>query len=498
MSILEQSAFEVAETVRSRQVSVAEVTRATLEAIERIEPKLRAYIGVDAAGATERAAELDARLDAGETLGPLGGVPIAVKDNIVVRGGETTCASKILSGFISPYDATVVERLRAAGAVLLGKTNLDEFAMGSSTENSAAAVTRNPWDVERVPGGSSGGSAAAVAARLAFAALGSDTGGSIRQPASFCGVTGLKPTYGRISRYGLVAFASSLDQIGTLARDARDTALLLGVIAGHDAMDTTSADEPVPDYVAGLNGDLAGLDGNLAGLKIGMPTEYFGAGIEPETEQAIRSAIDRLATLGAEVVEIGLPHLDYAIATYYIICTAEASSNLARYDGVRYGRRAGGDDNVVEMYKMSRETGFGAEVKRRILLGTYVLSAGYYDAYYLKALKVRTLIKQDFDKALERVDCIVAPVSPTTAFKIGEKVSDPLTMYLSDIYTISLNLAGLPGLTVPCGFDAKRLPVGMQLIGKPFDEPTLLRAAHVYQQATDWHTRVPPCVNGGA
>ena len=494
MSLLQKSAFEIAGAVRAREVSATDVTRASLEAVERLDPTVRAYVSVDADGALARAAQLDAKLQAGEPLGPLGGVPIAIKDNMVVRGGETTCASKILSGFVSPYDATVVERLRDAGAVFLGKTNLDEFAMGSSTENSAAAITRNPWDTDRVPGGSSGGSAAAVAARLAFAALGSDTGGSIRQPASFCGVTGLKPTYGRVSRYGLVAFASSLDQIGTLTRDACDTALLLGVIAGHDPMDSTSVDEPVPDYVAGL-------DGTLAGLKVGLPKEYFAAGIEPGTEQAIRAAIDELARLGADVVEIALPHLDYAVAAYYIICTAEASSNLARYDGVRYGLRAGDDDSVLGMYQTSREAGFGAEVKRRILLGTYVLSAGYYDAYYLKALKVRTLIKQDFDAALERVDCIAAPISPTTAFKIGEKVSDPLTMYLTDIYTISLNLAGLPGLSVPCGLDDKALPVGLQLIGKPFGEETLLRVGHAYQQATDWHTRVPPTAavgDGGA
>jgi len=431
-------------------------------------------------------------------------VPVAIKDNLVVRGGTTTCASRILAGFVSPYDATVVERLRDAGAVFLGKTNMDEFAMGSSTENSAVAVTRNPWDTGRVPGGSSGGSAAAVAARMAFGALGSDTGGSIRQPASFCGVTGLKPTYGRVSRYGLVAFASSLDQIGTLARDVRDTALLLGAIAGHDPLDTTSIDEPVPDYVGDLDGRVGDLDGGIAGLRVGMPAEYFAEGISPETEKAVRAAIAQLAALGAEVVEISLPHLDYAVATYYIICTAEASSNLARYDGVRYGHRGDGE-GVHDMYRASREAGFGAEVKRRILLGTYVLSAGYYDAYYLKALKVRTLIKQDFDRAFERVDCIVAPTSPTTAFAIGEKVADPLTMYLSDIYTISVNLAGLPGLSVPCGFDQgglhggpPGLPVGLQLIGKPFDEPTLLRAAHTYQQATDWHRRVPPIVEGGA
>jgi len=494
MSLLEKNVFEIAEAIRAREVSVAEATRACLEAIERVEPAVRAYVSVDADGALRRAAELDAKLQAGETIGPLGGVPIAVKDNMVVRGGETTCASRILSGFISPYDATVVERVCAAGAVVLGKTNLDEFAMGSSTENSAVAPTRNPWDTERVPGGSSGGSAAAVAARLAFGAIGSDTGGSIRLPASFCGVTGLKPTYGRVSRYGLVAFASSLDQIGTLTRDVRDTALLLGVMAGHDPMDSTSVDEPVPDYLGALDGR------DLAGLTIGMPVEYFGAGIEPETERAVRGAIDELRGLGAEVVEIGLPHLEYANAAYYIICTAEASSNLARYDGVRYGLRAR-DEDVLGMYQTSREAGFGPEVKRRILLGTYVLSAGYYDAYYLKALKVRTLIKQDFDKAFEKVDLIVAPVSPSTAFKIGEKVSDPLTMYLTDIYTISLNLAGLPGLSVPCGFDGKGLPAGLQLIGKPFAEATILKVGHAYQQATDWHTRVPPTAavgNGGA
>ncbi len=494
MSVLGQSLIEAAEAVRARRVSSTELTRATLEAIDRIDPTVRAYIGVNADGALARAAEIDAKLDAGDELGPLGGVPIAVKDNIVVRGGVTTCASRILAGFTSPYDATVVERLRGADAVLIGKTNMDEFAMGSSTENSAVAPTRNPWDTDRVPGGSSGGSAAAVAARIAFAALGSDTGGSIRMPASLCGVTGIKPTYGRVSRYGLVAFASSLDQIGTLTRDARDTALLLGLIAGHDARDSTSVDTPVPDY-------LAALDGDLSGLTVGMPVEYFGAGIEPDTEQAVRAAIEQLHALGAEVVEVRLPHLDYAIATYYIICTAEASSNLARYDGVRYGHRGGADEGVVSMYTASREAGFGPEVKRRILLGTYVLSAGYYDAYYLKALKVRTLIKRDFDAALASVDCIVAPVSPTTAFRIGEKIDDPLTMYLPDIYTVSLNLAGLPGLSIPCGFDGTGLPVGLQLIGKPFDEATLLRTAHAYQQATEWHRRVPPTAaveSGGA
>jgi len=490
MSLLEQSAFQAAEAVRTGTASSTELTRAALDAIGRLEPKLRAYVSVDADGALARAAELDERRRKGGSLGPLGGVPLAIKDNMVVRGGATTCASRILAGFVSPYDATVVERLRGAGAVFLGKTNMDEFAMGSSTENSAVAVTRNPWDTERVPGGSSGGSAATVAARLAFGALGSDTGGSIRQPASFCGVTGLKPTYGRVSRYGLVAFASSLDQIGTFSRDVRDAALLLGVIAGHDPLDSTSVDEAVPDYVGGL-------DGGIAGLRVGMPKEYFAEGIAPETERAVRAAVAKLGELGAEVVEVSLPHLDYAIATYYIICTAEASSNLARYDGVRYGHRSDGE-GVHDMYRASREAGFGAEVKRRILLGTYVLSAGYYDAYYLKALKVRTLIKQDFDRAFERVDCIVAPTSPTTAFRIGEKVDDPLTMYLSDIYTISVNLAGLPGISVPCGFDGNSLPVGVQLIGKPFDEPTLLRAAHTYQQATDWHTRVPPILDGGA
>jgi aspartyl-tRNA(Asn)/glutamyl-tRNA(Gln) amidotransferase subunit A len=497
MDLLGQSMAEAAEAVRTRRVSATELTHATLEAVERLDPTLHSYVSLDEEGALATAATVDARLGAGETVGALGGVPIAVKDNIVVRGGRTTCASKILAGFVSPYSATVARRLVEADAVLIGKTNLDEFAMGSSTENSAVATTRNPWDTGRVPGGSSGGSAAAVAARLAFGALGSDTGGSIRQPAAFCGVTGLKPTYGRVSRYGLVAFASSLDQIGTLARDGRDTALLLGVIAGHDPLDTTSIDEPVADYGAAL-------DGELAGLRVGMPAEYFAAGIEPGTEQAVRAAVEQLARLGAEVVEISLPHLDYAIATYYIICTAEASSNLARYDGVRYGHR-GDADSVLGLYTTSREDGFGAEVKRRILLGTYVLSAGYYDAYYLKALKVRTLIKRDFDAAFERVDCIVAPTSPTTAFRIGEKIDDPLTMYLSDIYTISVNLAGLPGLSIPCGFDqgelpggSPGLPVGMQLVGKPFDEATLLKAAHAYQQATDWHTRVPPVVEGGA
>ncbi|MBN1917070.1 MAG: Asp-tRNA(Asn)/Glu-tRNA(Gln) amidotransferase subunit GatA [Verrucomicrobia bacterium] len=490
MSLLEQSLSDAAKAVRAGTVSSTELTRAALDAIERLDPTLRAYISVDADGALARAAQLDARRGKGEPLGLLGGVPVAIKDNMVVRGGATTCASRILDGFVSPYDATVIERLREAGAVFLGKTNMDEFAMGSSTENSAVAATRNPWDTGRVPGGSSGGSAAAVAARMAFGALGSDTGGSIRQPASFCGVTGLKPTYGRVSRYGLVAFASSLDQIGTFSRDGRDAALLLGAIAGHDPRDSTSVKETVPDYGAAL-------DGGVAGLRVGMPAEYFGEGISAETEQAVRAAIAKLNDLGAEVVEVSLPHLDYAVATYYIICTAEASSNLARYDGVRYGRRLDGE-GVHDMYRASREAGFGAEVKRRILLGTYVLSAGYYDAYYLKALKVRTLIKADFDRAFEHVDCIAAPTSPTTAFRLGEKLDDPLTMYLLDIYTISVNLAGLPGISVPCGFDQAGLPIGLQLIGKPFDEPTLLRAAHAYQQATDWQRRVPPIVDGGA
>jgi aspartyl-tRNA(Asn)/glutamyl-tRNA(Gln) amidotransferase subunit A len=406
-----------------------------------------------------------------------------VKDNFLTCGLRTTCASKILGDFMPPYDATAISRIRAAGAVITGKTNLDEFAMGSSSENSAFFPTRNPWDRERVPGGSSGGSAAAVAADQCIAALGTDTGGSIRQPAAFCGVVGLKPTYGRVSRYGIIAFASSMDQVGPITKDVRDCALMLEAIAGHDPADSTSADRPVPRYSEALTGD-------VKGLRLGVPKEYFITGIAPEVEQAVRDAIRLLEKNGAVVEEISLPHTEYAVAVYYIVATAEASSNLARYDGMRFGHRAGGKD-LLETYMLSREEGFGPEVKRRIMLGTYALSAGYYDAYYLKAQRVRALIKQDFHAAFQRCDAILTPTAPTTAFKIGEKIADPLQMYLSDIYTISVNLAGLPALSLPCGFDGDGMPIGLQIIGKHFDEATVLRLAHAYEQATEWHKRKP-------
>jgi aspartyl-tRNA(Asn)/glutamyl-tRNA(Gln) amidotransferase subunit A len=414
----------------------------------------------------------------------LGGVPIAIKDVINVDGQPCTCASKILQGHTSVYDAFVVRRLRDAGAILLGRTNMDEFAMGSSTENSSWGVTRNPWDLERIPGGSSGGSAAAVAADEAFAALGSDTGGSIRQPASLCGCVGFKPTYGRVSRYGLVAFASSLDQSGPFTKTVADCALTMRVLAGHDRNDSTSVPQPVPDYTASLGK-------GVKGLRIGLPKEYFIDGMDREVDGAVRAAIKKLQDLGAEIVEISLPHTDYAVAVYYLIATAEASANLARFDGVRYGARVPGED-VTDMYGKTRGAGFGPEVKRRIILGTYALSAGYYDAYYLRAQKVRTLIRQDFEKAFEKCDAIVTPTSPEVAFRIGEKTGDPLKMYLSDIFTISVNLAGICGVSLPCGFTkSPRLPIGLQVLGKPFDEETVLRVAHTYEQATEWYKRKP-------
>jgi aspartyl-tRNA(Asn)/glutamyl-tRNA(Gln) amidotransferase subunit A len=411
------------------------------------------------------------------------GIPIAVKDNFLTYGVRTTCASKILGDFMPPYDATAVAKLRATGAVITGKTNLDEFAMGSSAENSAFFPTRNPWNLARIPGGSSGGSAAAVAADECIAALGTDTGGSIRQPAACCGVVGMKPTYGRVSRYGIIAFASSMDQVGPMTKDVRDAALLLEALAGHDPADSTSSNRAVPAYSAGLTGD-------VKGLRIGVPKEYFVPGMDGLVFKAVQDAIRELQRHGAAIVDIGLPYTEYAVAVYYIVATAEASSNLARYDGMRFGHRAEGTD-LTETYMISRDEGFGAEVKRRIMLGTYVLSHGYYDAYYLKAQRVRMLIKRDFDEAFKRCDVIVTPTAPTTAFKIGEKTQDPLQMYLSDIYTISINLAGLPALSLPCGFDGDNMPIGLQIIGKHFDEATVLRTAHAYEQATQWHTKKP-------
>jgi aspartyl-tRNA(Asn)/glutamyl-tRNA(Gln) amidotransferase subunit A len=479
------TAHELAAGYRRGDFTPEEVTRAHLDRIERLDGRVAAYLTVErhrALGAARAATE---RHRAGQPIGPLDGVPVALKDVLCTEGVRTTCASRILETFVPPYDATVVARLAAAGAVALGKTNMDEFAMGSSTEHSAFKPTRNPWDLGRVPGGSSGGSAAAVGADLATLALGTDTGGSIRQPAAFCGVVGVKPTYGRVSRYGLIAFASSLDQVGPLARDVRDAAEMLAVIAGKDPQDATSVDVAVPDYASGL-------DGNVAGLSVGIPDEYFAAGLDPEVERAVRAAIGVLAGLGVRSEPVSLPNTGYGIAVYYIIAPAEASSNLARYDGVKYGLRVPGKD-LIEMSSLTRAAGFGAEVKRRIMLGTYALSAGYHEAYYGRAQKVRTLVKRDFDRVFERVSLIVAPTTPGVAFRHGDK-ADPLAMYLNDVFTVPASLAGLPALSVPCGFTAAGLPIGLQLIGKAFDESTLFRVAHAYEQATDWRTRRPEIV----
>jgi aspartyl-tRNA(Asn)/glutamyl-tRNA(Gln) amidotransferase subunit A len=471
------------ERLRKREISAVELAEAVFQRVADTDDKVRAYITLCRDAAVIQARRADEILKTGEGAGPLTGIPIALKDNFLTRGIKTTCASKILGNFVAPYDATTVTKLSAAGAVITGKTNLDEFAMGSSAENSAFFPTHNPWNLTRVPGGSSGGSAAAVAADQCIAALGTDTGGSIRQPAACCGIVGLKPTYGRVSRYGIIAFASSMDQVGPLTKDVRDGAILLQAIAGHDPRDSTSLDRPVEDYASTL-------DDGVKGLRLGIPREYFIAGLQPEVEQAAREALRQLEKQGAIIEEISLPHSEYAIAVYYIIATAEASSNLARYDGMRYGHRAAAGD-LTDTYMLSREEGFGGEVKRRIMLGTYALSAGYYDAYYIKAQKVRTLIKRDFDQAFAKCDAIVTPTMPTTAFRLGEKTADPLQMYLSDICTISVNLAALPALSLPCGFDNEGMPIGLQIIGRAFDEATVLRAAHAYERATDWHTRRP-------
>ena len=467
---------EAREALAKGELDARELTQAVLSRIEGVEPRVRAFINVFPQEALEMASRVNG--------GPLAGVPLAIKDNICIRGLETTCASRILKGFKPPYDATVIEGLKKAGYVLVGKTNLDEFAMGSSTENSGFFTTHNPWDLERVPGGSSGGSAAAVAAGECLAALGSDTGGSIRQPASFCGVVGLKPTYGRVSRYGLVAFASSLDQIGPITRTVEDAALLLEVISGHDPRDSTSAPYP-PLQAREL------LSKEVEGMVLGLPREYFGEGLDPQVREAVMEAVKVLEGLGCRVEEVSLPHSPYAVATYYLVATAEASSNLARYDGVKYGYRAPEYKDLFDMYVKTRSQGFGTEVKRRIMLGTYALSAGYYDAYYLKAQKVRTLIKGDFEEVFKTCDAVVTPTSPTPAFKMGERLADPLTMYLSDIYTISVNLAGIPAVSVPCGFTREGLPVGLQIMGEAFDEATILSLGHAYQGVTDWHRRRP-------
>ncbi len=479
---------QLTERLVRRDVSAREALAACLGQIERVDGQVKAFLSIDRADAEAQAGAADRELAAGITPAekPLLGVPIALKDVLCHRGQPVGCASRILEGYISPYDATVVSKLQAAGAVVFGRLNMDEFAMGSSTENSAYWTTLNPWDTTRIPGGSSGGCAAAVASNEAFATIGSDTGGSIRQPAALCGCVGFKPTYGRVSRYGLVAFASSLDQIGPFTKDVRDAATLLGVISGHDRRDSTSLPEPVPDYRAALTGD------SLKGLRIGVVKEFQIGGLDPGVDLAVKAAIANLEGLGAEIVEVSLPHSDYAAATYYIIAPAEASANLARFDGIRYGLRVDGPD-PFELNCRTRGAGFGAEVKRRIILGTSVLSSGYHDAFYLRAQKVRTLIRKDFLDAFGKVDAIVSPTAPTAAFRVGEKSSDPLQMYLSDIFTISCNLAGICGLSMPCGFTGSpRLPVGLQLLGRPFGEETILRIAHAYEQATGWHREIAP------
>jgi len=490
MSILDQTACLLRDALRRRDLTAAEATEACLSAIERLEPTVHAFASIGADAARARAAEIDRRLGAGEDAGLLAGLPVAVKDNMATADGlPTACGSDILRDWHAPYNAHVVERLLAEGAVIVGKTNMDEFAMGSSTEHSCFGPTRNPWDVDRVPGGSSGGSAAAVAARMVPVALGSDTGGSIRQPASLCNVVGLKPTYGRVSRYGLVAFASSLDQIGPIARTVGDAALLLQAVAGHDPRDSTSvpeADAPVPDY-------LAALDEPVAPLRIGVPKEFFGEGLRREVARIVREAIAVYEGLGAEVLEIDLPHAtDYAIATYYIVAPSEASSNLARYDGVHYGHRTAEAADMIDMYMRSRSEGFGDEVKRRIMLGTFALSSGYYDAYYKKALRVRRLVRQDFDAAFEKCDCIMGPTSPTPAFRLGERLEDPLAMYLSDLFTVGANMAAIAGVSVPAGFTEAGLPVGLQILSGVLTEDRLLRIARMYERETHWADRRPP------
>ncbi|PYX71066.1 MAG: Asp-tRNA(Asn)/Glu-tRNA(Gln) amidotransferase GatCAB subunit A [Acidobacteria bacterium] len=463
--------------VAERKTTATALAEAFYDKIQKDDPQIGAYLILSKNRAMETAGRIDRLVAQGADLPPLGGVPVGIKDVMVTRGVRSTAGSKILGNYIPPYDCTAVARMEAAGAIVLGKLNCDEFAMGSSNENSAFHPVRNPRDTSRVPGGSSGGSAAAVAAGMAVVALGSDTGGSIRQPASFCGVVGLMPTYGRVSRYGLIAFASSLDHIGPLARTVKDAAIVLRTIAGRDPMDSTSADVPVPDYVAEL-------EKPIRGLKIGVAKEYFGEGLDSEVRNAVETAIEKLRSLGCEIVPVSLLHTEYAIPTYYIVATAEASSNLARFDGVRYGYRARNARALSDMYRRSRDEGFGAEVKRRIMLGTYALSAGYYDAYYLKAQKVRTLLTRDFDEAFKKVDAIVTPTSPTAAFKLGEKVNDPLAMYLADIYTVTADLAGIPGISIPCGETHEKLPIGLQILGRHFDEATILRVAHAYEQAT--------------
>ena len=511
MALIDQTAADLLRDLQARKLSSVELVNAYAERICARDGDIKAYLHLDIDAALARAKEIDDRRAAGKPVGKLGGLPVAIKDVLCTQGVKTTCASKILENFVPPYDATVIEKLKAADAVLIGKTNMDEFAMGGSTENSAYFKTTNPWDTSRVPGGSSGGSAAALAAGMCALSIGTDTGGSIRQPAAFCGVTGLKPTYGRVSRYGLVAFASSLDQVGPFGRTAEDCALLLEAIAGHDPRDSTSANIPVPEYTKSLSQP-------LQGLKLGLVREHFGKGLDPEIEAAVREAVKVYQSLGATVKDLSLPHSKYGIATYYIIAPSEASSNLARYDGVHYGYRTdekamlaelaadqkklegAGDQKrlkdldtpLIRLYRKTRAEGFGPEVKRRIMLGTYTLSAGYYDAYYLKALKVRRLIRGDYDKAFEEVDFLIGPTTPNPAFKLGEKTDDPLSMYLEDLYTVTINLAGIGGMSIPCGLTKSGLPIGLQLQCRPFDEERMLQAAAMYQRATNWHTKRPP------
>ncbi|MEN6411687.1 MAG: Asp-tRNA(Asn)/Glu-tRNA(Gln) amidotransferase subunit GatA [Veillonellales bacterium] len=483
MELFKQTASQLHQQLIKKEISAVELTQAVLKRIDAVETDVKAYISQNRDMALAQAKAVDEKICRGDVIAPLAGIPGVLKDNMCTKGIKTTCASQILAEFIPPYDATVVEKLAGEDAVILGKANMDEFAMGGSTENSGFFPTKNPWDLTAVPGGSSGGSAAAVTAGEAIWALGSDTGGSIRQPAAYCGRVGLKPTYGRVSRYGLVAFASSLDQIGPITRDVTDCALVMNAISGHDPKDSTSVPMAVPDYTKSLVND-------VKGLKIGLPKEYFVAGMDSAVKEAIHKAIDQLVALGAEYQEVSMPHTEYALSAYYLIAPAEASSNLARYDGVGFGRRTQGTD-IVDMYKKTRSEFFGPEVKRRIMLGTYALSSGYYDAYYLKALKVRTLVKQDFDKAFEKVDVLITPTAPTTAFKLGQNVSNPLAMYLQDVCTIPINLAGVPGISIPCGFSGN-MPIGLQIIGKPLGEETIIRAAYTFEQNNDYHKRFAP------
>lgn len=484
MELFRLTIHELHDLLKKGEATPTEIVGSVFERIEAVEGKIQAYVTITKEEALARAAGVDAAIKKGKGIRPLTGIPLAIKDVICTWGVRTTCSSRILENHVPIYDATVIHKLREEGAIFLGKANMDEFAMGSSTENSAFMKTKNPWDLGRVPGGSSGGSAAAVAADMCAGSFGSDTGGSVRQPAALCGVVGLKPTYGRVSRYGLVAFASSLDQIGPITKDVTDCAILMNAVAGYDPMDSTSAMVTLPDFTRALLPD-------VKGLRLGIPAEYFIEGMDPEVEAAIWEAIRLLEHLGANTEKISLPHTDYAIATYYLVATAEASSNLARYDGVKYGYRTKRSMDMLEMYQRTRREGFGAEVKRRIMLGTYALSAGYYEAYYLKAQKVRTLIRHDFEEAFKHCDVIITPTSPTAAFRFGEKTEDPLTMYLSDIFTISVNLAGIPAISIPCGFTKGGLPIGLQILGKPFNEEAILRVAYTYEQNTEWHKRKP-------